>query len=42
MHITVGQVFYVTVEEDVRVEDIAPIFVNELLYDYTVTGVELC
>lgn len=40
MHITVGQVFYVTVEDDVREEDLAPIFVNDLLYDYRITGVE--
>ena len=39
-HITVGQVFYLTVEDDVNIDDIAHIFVNDLLYDYTVTGVE--
>ena len=39
-HITVGQVFYLTVEDDVNIDDIAHIFVNDLLYDYKVTGVE--
>ena len=41
-HITVGQVFYITVEDDVNIDDIAHIFVNDLLYDYTVTGVQIC
>ena len=40
IHITVGQVFYVTVEDDVTEEDIAHIFVNDLLYNYRITGVE--
>ena len=36
-HISVGQVFYLEVEDDADVDEIAKnVFVNELLYDYTV------
>ena len=36
-HITVGQIFYLDVEDDVDVDEIAKnIFVNDLLYDYEI------
>ena len=36
-HITVGQIFYLDVEDDVDVNEIAKnIFVNDLLYDYEI------
>lgn len=37
-HISVGQSFYLEVEDDADVDEIAKtIFVNDLLYDYTIT-----
>ena len=37
-HISVGQSFYLEVEDDADVDLIAKnVFVNELLYDYTIT-----
>ena len=36
-HISVGQVFYLKIEDDVDVDEIAKnIFVNDLLYDYEI------
>jgi phosphoribosylformylglycinamidine (FGAM) synthase PurS component len=40
-HISVGQIFYLEVKDDVNVDDIAKnIFVNELLYDYEIKYVD--
>ena len=40
-HISVGQIFYLEIENDVNVDDIAKnIFVNELLYDYEIKYVD--
>ena len=39
IHISVGQTFHLEVEEDADVNEIAKIFVNDLLYDYTIIGV---
>ena len=37
-HISVGQSFYLEVEDDADIDEIAKtIFVNDLLYDYTIT-----
>lgn len=37
-HISVGQSFYLEVEDNADVDEIAKtIFVNDLLYDYTIT-----
>jgi phosphoribosylformylglycinamidine (FGAM) synthase PurS component len=37
-HISVGQSFYLEVDDDADVDEIAKtIFVNDLLYDYTIT-----
>ena len=38
--ISVGQSFYLEMEDDASVEDLAKIFVNNLLYDYTIRDIE--
>ena len=36
-HITVGQIFYLDIEDDADIDEIAKnIFVNDLLYDYEI------
>ena len=36
-HISVGQIFYLEVDDDADVDEIAKkVFVNDLLYDYTI------
>jgi len=40
-HISVGQIFYLEIENDVNVDELAKnLFVNELLYDYEVKYVD--
>lgn len=38
-HISVGQIFYLEIDDDADVDEIAKkLFVNELLYDYSINA----
>ena len=39
MHISVGASYYLELEDDAIVDDIAAVLVNDLLYDYTIRNV---
>ena len=38
-HISVGASYYLELEDDAIVDDIAAVLVNDLLYDYTIRNV---